>query len=533
MLLPVYGINVSGATVNEQNNDNKNGTPEVRAAEYVRMSTEHQKYSTENQGDTIHKYAARKGYQIVRTYSDKGRSGLNIEGRDGLQQLIADVEAGRTDFTVILVYDVSRWGRFQDSDESAYYEYLCKRAGILVEYCAEQFENDGSISSTIVKTVKRAMAGEYSRELSVKVFAGQCRLIELGYRQGGPAGFGLRRMMVDETGQSKGMLDRGDRKSLQTDRVILVPGPDDEVETIGRIYRSFVEDQKSEAQIATWLNEQCILSDLDRPWTRAAVHQVLTNEKYIGNNVYNRSSCKLKKKRVLNPPDMWVRTEGAFEGVVDTDLFQAAQVIIENRNRHFTDTQMLEHLNELWQKHGALSGIIIDETEGIPSSGAYRHRFGSLIRAYHKIGYRPDRDYRYIEINRSLRQMHPELVSKTVEQIQELGGSVEVDPNTGLLWINREFTASLVISRCQETAAGSLRWNIRLETGLSPDITVVVRMAHGNKEPLDYYLLPAIDMSLPRLRLAEDNGLSLDIYRFDNLDYLHRLAQRISLKEVA
>ena len=145
----------------------------TRAAEYVRMSTEHQKYSTENQGDIIHKYAARKGYEIVRTYTDKGRSGLNIEGRNGLQQLIADVEAGRTDFTVILVYDVSRWGRFQDSDESAYYEYLCKRAGILVEYCAEQFENDGSISSTIVKTVKRAMAGEYSRELSVKVFAGQ------------------------------------------------------------------------------------------------------------------------------------------------------------------------------------------------------------------------------------------------------------------------------------------------------------------------------------------------------------------------
>lgn len=505
----------------------------TRAAEYVRMSTEHQKYSTENQGDIIHKYAARKGYEIVRTYTDKGRSGLNIEGRDGLQQLIADVEAGRTDFTVILVYDVSRWGRFQDSDESAYYEYLCKRAGILVEYCAEQFENDGSISSTIVKTVKRAMAGEYSRELSVKVFAGQCRLIELGYRQGGPAGFGLRRMMVDETGQPKGMLDRGDRKSLQTDRVILVPGPDDEVETVGRIYRSFVEDQKTEAQIATWLNDEGILTDLDRPWTRAAVHQVLTNEKYIGNNVYNRSSCKLKKKRVLNPPDMWVRTEGAFQGIVETDLFNAAQVIIEKRNRRFTDDQMLEHLNELWQKHGALSGIIIDETEGMASSGAYRHRFGSLIRAYHKIGYKPDRDYRYIEINRSLRQMHPELVSETIEKIQELGGSVEVDPDTGLLWINREFTASLVISRCQETAAGSLRWNIRLETGLSPDITVVVRMAHGNNEPLDYYLLPAIDMTLPRLRLAEENGISLDIYRFDNLDYLHRLAQRISLKEVA
>lgn len=71
------------------------------------------------------------------------------------------------DFNFILVYDVSRWGRFQDADESAYYEYICKRAGINVAYCAEQFENDGSPVSTIVKGVKRAMAGEYSRELSV------------------------------------------------------------------------------------------------------------------------------------------------------------------------------------------------------------------------------------------------------------------------------------------------------------------------------------------------------------------------------
>ena len=58
---------------------------------------------------------------------------------------------------------------------------FCKRAGVTVHYCAEQFENDGSPVSTIVKGVKRAMAGEYSRELSAKVFAGQCRLIELGF----------------------------------------------------------------------------------------------------------------------------------------------------------------------------------------------------------------------------------------------------------------------------------------------------------------------------------------------------------------
>src|SRR2546421_10803275 len=167
------------------------------------MSTEHQRYSTENQADTIAQYATRYGFEIVRTYADHGKSGLRIEGRDALKQLLSDVESGGAGFRAILVYDVSRWGRFQDADESAYYEYICKRAGISVQYCAEQFENDGSPVSTIVKGVKRAMAGEYSRELSVKVFGGQCRLIELGYRQGGPPGYGLRRRLIDQSGEVK------------------------------------------------------------------------------------------------------------------------------------------------------------------------------------------------------------------------------------------------------------------------------------------------------------------------------------------
>ena len=172
----------------------------MRGAQYVRMSTEHQQYSTQNQADKILEYARNRGIEIVRTYADEGKSGLSIGGRNALQQLISDVQNKTADFKVILVYDVSRWGRFQDADESAHYEYICKKNGITVAYVAEQFENDGSPVSTIVKGVKRAMAGEYSRELSAKVFAGQCRLIELGFRQGGSAGYGLR------LPQSNGML---------------------------------------------------------------------------------------------------------------------------------------------------------------------------------------------------------------------------------------------------------------------------------------------------------------------------------------
>ena len=227
-----------------------------RAAQYVRMSTEHQQYSTENQADKIREYAARRGIEIVKTYADEGKSGLRIDGRQALQRLIKDVETGAADFQIILVYDVSRWGRFQDADESAYYEYICKRKNTHVAYVAEQFENDGSPVATIVKGVKRAMAGEYSRELSAKVFAGQCRLIELGYRQGGPAGYGLRRTLLDQTGSVKSELARGEHKSLQTDRVILMPGPDDEVEVVLQIYKWFTDGGLTESEIAFRLNQQ-------------------------------------------------------------------------------------------------------------------------------------------------------------------------------------------------------------------------------------------------------------------------------------
>ena len=505
----------------------------MRAAQYVRMSTEHQKYSMENQSDAIREYAERHGMEIVRTYSDAGKSGLRIEGREGLKRLIGDVEAGNPGFEVILVYDISRWGRFQDTDESDYYEYICRRCGVSVHYCAEQFANDGSPISTIVKGVKRAMAGEYSRELSAKVFAGQCRLIELGFRQGGMAGYGLRRMRVDQNSVPLGILKFGEHKSLQTDRVILVPGPEPEVERVRWIYRQFVDRGQLEREIAEALNAKGIQTDLGRPWTRGTVHQILTNEKYIGNNVYNRHSFKLKKMHVKNSPENWIRADGAFEAIVEPQLFFTAQGMIRERNRRFSDEEMLERLKHLLERQGYLSGLIIDESDNMPSSGCFQRRFGSLIRAYELVGFDPDRDYRYIEINRRLRRLHSEIVAETISKIEALGGAVSADPATDLLTINQEFTTSLVIARCQATPGGSLRWKIRLDTGLRPDLTIALRMDSTNEAPLDYYILPLFDLTIERLRLAKQNGLMFDAFRFETLDYFFQMAERAKISEIA
>lgn len=517
-------------------NDETNSADQTfrfRAVEYVRMSTEHQQYSTENQAAKIREYAAHRGIEIIKTYTDSGKSGLSIGGRQSLQQLIKDVESGSADFQMILVYDVSRWGRFQDADESAYYEYICKRAGIQVTYCAEQFENDGSPVSTIVKGVKRAMAGEYSRELSAKVFAGQCRLIELGFRQGGRAGYGLRRTLIDQHGTFKGELSRGEHKSLQTDRVILMPGPDDEIQNVALIYHWFIDEGLVESDIAARLNEKNIKTDLDRPWTRATVHEVLTNEKYIGNNVFNRISFKLKKKRVVNTEEMWIRKAGAFEGIVSPELFYKAQGMILARTRRYSDQELIDRLKKLYQERGLLSGLIINETEGMPSPSVYSHRFGSLIRAYQMVGYTPERDYKYLETNKFIRRMHPEIVQQTERQIVDLGGAVVRDPITDLLTVNGEFTASIVLARCHNLENGSNRWKVRFDTGLLPDITVAVRLDPSNQAPLDYYLLPRLDFAQPRISLTDHNPVEFESYHFDSLEYLYGMAERARIRRIA
>lgn len=502
--------------------------PFIRAAQYVRMSTEHQEHSTDNQAIAIQLYAERRGYEIVRTYADEGKSGLSLDGRDALKQLLDDVTQGNADFEVLLVYDVSRFGRFQDPDEAALYEIQCKRAGIRVLYCAEQFENDGTIGSSIIKTVKRAMAGEYSRELSVKVFAGQSHLIGLGFRQGGAPGFGLRRMLVDQSGARKGELGRCEHKSIATDRIILVPGPAEEIAIVREIYRSFVVDGRNERDIASALNDRRILSDLGRPWTRGTIHEILINEKYIGNNVWARTSFKLKRKHVQNSPDAWIRAEGVFKAIIEPAMFAKARDIIAARSVRLSDDEVLEKLREVLGINGTLSGLIIDEAEDCPSSSTFHSRFGSLLRAYALVGFTPDHDYRYVEINRALRRLHPTVTETIIQGVYASGGSVTQNSATDLLTINGEITVAVVIARCRLTSAGSARWKIRLDVPHKPDLTIAVRMDAENDRPHDYYLLPQLDMREAVLRMAEHNGLSLDAYRSTSLDAFYSLTARSS-----
>jgi DNA invertase Pin-like site-specific DNA recombinase len=358
----------------------------TRAAQYVRMSTDYQKYSTENQSEANQAYAALHGIQIVRTYTDSGRSGLTIRARPALTQLIADVQAGQTEFTAILVYDVSRWGRFQDTDESSYYEFVCKRAGVPVHYCAEPFENDGTSFAAIIKSIKRAMAAEYSRELSIKTFVGKANLVRRGFRVGSSPPYGTRRLLIDASGTAKLILDSGQLKSLQNDRIVLVPGPSEEVRIVRRIFLAFVNHHKPESLIAKELNDEGLVVGLPRPWTYARVRWLLRNEVYAGDVVWNRTSAKLRTKKIHNDPEQWIRGKCFFAPIIERSQFDAAQAIFRKRLEPYPKEQVLESIRRVARERGFLDGRLVENSRELPSVRRLYGVFGGIGKVRDLIG---------------------------------------------------------------------------------------------------------------------------------------------------
>jgi DNA invertase Pin-like site-specific DNA recombinase len=358
----------------------------MKAATYVRASTELQTYSTSNQTRALQAFADQCGHEIIAGYEDDGRSGLTLAGRPGLRQLIQDALAPGRAFGVLLIYDISRWGRFQDADEGAHYEFLCRRAGLEVIYVAEPFANDGTPLATIMKAIKRTMAAEYSRELSDKVARGKRNLAERGFSMLAP-GYGLRRPLVDHDGCPKGILERGQHKGLQSDHVMLVPGPPSEQAVVRRIFRLYADHGFGFQDIANFLNRQAIASNCGTPWRDDQVKMLLTNEAYIGNSVYGRTKRHLKGKTVRVPPEEWIRCEGVLPSIVPKRLFRQVQARMAGLERVRTDEYFLRPLRKLYARKGYLSAGLIDAEPGIPSPASFSWRFGGLTNAYYRVGY--------------------------------------------------------------------------------------------------------------------------------------------------
>jgi DNA invertase Pin-like site-specific DNA recombinase len=476
----------------------------VPAAQYLRKSTEHQQYSLENQSTAIQRYADSHGFEIVQTYSDT-KSGVALRRRAGLRQMLQDV-VGKTAYRVILVYDVSRWGRFQDTDESAHYEFVCKSAGVPVHYCAETFGNDGSLPNLIMKALKRTMAGEYSRELGVKFLAGQKRLALLGFKQGGMPGYGLRRLLISSDGQPKQQLAFGERKSIATDRVILVPGPAGEVQVVRDIYRMLIFEGLPIYAIARELNRRGVPYLRGARWTHHTVADVLTQPKYAGFHVYGRTTSRLDTPTVRLPKSDWLVLPRAFEAIVDDSTFLEAQRILQSRTINRSDEELLNALKRLLAKKGRLSLKLVKESRDVPSPSTYRLRFGSLRKAYELIGYGRADQFGPIDLRRRTQALRDELIAR----IATLFPNVVSVIRRGGRWRSRlslpnQLTGCVLIARSVRAPNETVRWQVDPVPRERKYITLLARLDRENQRFLDYHVLPSIDRSTRfQIRHADD-----------------------------
>ncbi|MBN9409167.1 MAG: recombinase family protein [Burkholderiales bacterium] len=491
----------------------------LAAAEYIRMSTEMQDYSGINQQAAIRDYAERHGYSVVRTYADEGKSGLHLRGRDSLQRLLRDVEAGDFPFSAVLIYDISRWGRFQDADESAFYEFLCRRAGLKVIYCAEPFVEDGSTVSAIFKSIKRAMAGEYSRELSEKIFTGQRKMTERGFRQGGPPGLGLRRMLVDRDGEPQGLMAKGQHKSFKSDRTILVPGPADEVELVQRIFSLCADDRLGPQAITDLLNAEAVPRDRGLPWSRAMIRGMLVNEKYVGVNLYNRISSRLGKRRTESPPELQFRKADAFEPLVSRQLFERTQAALVDLARSPPDELLLDNLRALLRQHGYLSGRLIDSLGRFTAAG-YSHRFGSLFNAYTMIGYWPEHVQEEARILAGMERVRIDLATRIHADLASVGLDGRWNSYTSVLALPDGRLLSLQIHRSIKTRQGLPAWNLWVGDRASSDFMLFIRMDPNNEAALDLQLVPRILLPPGRYRVVGLSPPFLKAYRFSDVSML-------------
>ena len=464
-----------------------------QAAQYIRMSTDQQVYSPQNQKAAIQEYAAAHGFEIVRTYEDDAKSGLVFKHRAALRRLLQDVLSGEAEFEAVLVYDVSRWGRFQDADEAACYEFLCRASGVSVRYCAELFSGEiTSLRSSVMKSVKRAMASEFSRQLSVRVFSAKSRAVQRGFWVGGQAPFGLRRALVSPDRDGYHILELGQWKSRSCDHEILVPGPASEVEVVRKIF-SMASRGINPVDIARKLNQRGI-TNRGKSWQRATVGKMLEYRAYVGTNVWNRLSQRLRSSIVKLPSGDWIQQPKSFVPIVRERIFDSVQKVLESRrrDRFWSKDQVIAKLKSLFGRKGQLTEKLIVTTPGMPDTRAIRRYFGSLSAAYKAIGYVPNASVRSrtASLRQSL-QLRSQLTSRILSAFPEGTAELVANAKRPLIRINQRLILSVFVCCSSRSVSGHIRWSITPRVELIPeDFSVIGFLDSANSDFHIVHLFP-------------------------------------------
>lgn len=485
--------------------------PTKKAVAYYRHSAQdRQEQSIPIQREQVRKFAEENGIEIVREFADHGKSGLSTEGRDDFNEMLGEyVIGGKEEFDHVLVLDVSRWGRFQDIDLSAYYTGLCQNYGKQVIYTSIGFPKENDLLYYLHLNIERYRAASYSRELSGKVFKGCARVAEQGFRAGGTPPYGLHRLLLDEQRRPVQVLEPGQRKSIQNQRVTLGPGDEFEVSIVQRIFADFVRRHRSTRDIAAALNDEGVPSPGGKKWRDGAVRTILRNELYTGTMVYNKTRQRLQSASKKNPPEEWVRKEGAFKAIVDRKLFSEAQRIFQleraERRRKYSPEDMLAKLARLRERCGKAGPRQIAADREMVSASTYAKHFMSLDRAYQNL---------YGDVLDRTRQSVIDELRTEARQVEEYDDYVVLNDSFSLL-----VQPSVPIAHGYDAY-----WAFRPDPRKEVDITLGVALSNsGRYDILGYLALPRMFVESRNVKVFSSTQGRLELHGYRNLDMIKAL----------
>lgn len=465
----------------------------TKAVAYVRASTDQQDLSIGTQLALIQTYADSHQIQVVHVYEDAAKSGLGIAQRQAMKSLLADVMKEPRGFDLVLVYDVSRWGRFQDADAAAYYEYTCRLYGARVVYVGESFGAETEPMSALLKAIKRVMAAEYSRELGVKCRAGQDRAIALGYQMGHLPCLGLRRVAVEQDGTWRD-LPLGRRKSLQNERIKWAPASDTESALVRRIFSMYVAIGGSIKGTALALAAEGVRSQSGRLLTPSMVDGLLRCEALAGNFAWGVNRHATRIERGKRPAS---RAVGVIEPVVPRELWDQVQAKLWHRRRLCRGKeQLLQLLRDKLRLQPTLTVLDL-EAAGIQHKKAFTKAFGSVSRALELAG-RSGLDVEQAHAISRVRGMRVgnAVVCDIRDLLHEQGIPCSVHPRSRMLTVGGQARVRVQLT-WPRMVEGNLAWHVLKNKQFSSDAVLLVRMTEEETAACFYLLSYADYKRLP------------------------------------
>jgi DNA invertase Pin-like site-specific DNA recombinase len=288
----------------------------ITAVGYLRMSTDRQETSPEQQRAEIEKYAAKHGYQVMRWYQDSGISGDRTEKRLQFQKMIADAADGR--FKAILCWDQDRFGRF-DSLESGYWIHPLRGQGVQLVTCTDGPVDWNSFAGRMLYGMKQEGKHQYLVDLSNNVTRRMKQLAQEGRWVCGalPVGYAL-----DEQ-----------------KRIIL--GKSEDVEFVQMLFREYLSGNTTR-QLTAIAKARGYVSSKGKAWSVIGITNLLKKPMYTGTFTYGRHQYSKYQPKTIpgkyRAQDEWITIPNNHPAIVTQEHFDAVQQQLTARARHTAPT---------------------------------------------------------------------------------------------------------------------------------------------------------------------------------------------------